>query len=112
MATCVGDTIICSPFAVVGSIGVARSEPNVYERLEREGVEFQHIVSGKYKRTLAPTKKVSKKDLQKAQQEADEVWTLFKDFVAEHRPKLDIEAVATGEPGFGEKPQDWIWGDE
>lgn len=103
MATCVADTIICSDFAVVGSIGVVRSMPNIYERLQREGVGYQHIVSGKYKRTLSPTKKIVDEDLRKAQEETDEVWTLFKDFVAEHRPKLDIDAVTTGESWFGKQ---------
>jgi|AntRauTorckE5430_2_1112549.scaffolds.fasta_scaffold00537_9 ClpP class serine protease len=38
MMSCVGDRIIASPFAVLGSIGVISDLPNVYERLKREGM--------------------------------------------------------------------------
>ena len=38
MMACVADTIIASPFAVLGSIGVISDLPNVYERLKREGM--------------------------------------------------------------------------
>lgn len=38
MMSCVADTIIASPFAVLGSIGVISDMPNVYERLKKEGM--------------------------------------------------------------------------
>lgn len=38
MMSCVADKIVASPFAVLGSIGVISEQPNVYERLKREGV--------------------------------------------------------------------------
>ena len=41
MMCCVADRIIASPFAVLGSIGVISDIPNVYERLKKEGIEFQ-----------------------------------------------------------------------
>lgn len=40
MMACVGDTICASPFAVLGSIGVITEQPNVYERLNKEGITF------------------------------------------------------------------------
>ena len=46
------DTILASPFAVVGSIGVITEQPNVYERLKKEGVVFSTVTAGKFKRTL------------------------------------------------------------
>ena len=103
MAACVGDTIICSPFAVVGSIGVIQDMPNIYERLKREGVEFHQISAGEYKRVLSPTKEVKQADLKKAKEEMEDVWTLFKDFVSEQRPALKIDAVATGEAWYGKR---------
>ena len=38
MMCCVADRIIASPFAVLGSIGVISDIPNVYERLQKEGM--------------------------------------------------------------------------
>ena len=38
---CCGDRIVASPFAVLGSIGVITDIPNAYERLKKEGIEFQ-----------------------------------------------------------------------
>jgi len=101
MMACVADEIVASPFAVLGSIGVISEQPNVYERLLREGIEFQTVTAGKFKRTLTPTKKVTKEDLAKSKKDIEDVLVLFKDFVAENRPALDIENVATGETWFG-----------
>lgn len=102
MMCCVADRIVASPFAVLGSIGVISEMPNVYERLKKEGIEFQTITAGKYKRTLTPTKKVTKEDLEKSKTEIEDVLTLFKNFVKANRPQLDIDSVATGETWFGE----------
>ena len=102
MMACVGDRIVASPFAVLGSIGVISDIPNVYERLKKEGIEFQTVTAGAYKRTLTPTKKVTKEDMDKSKQDIKEIFTLFKTFVAGQRPALDIDAVATGETWFGE----------
>jgi len=101
MMACVADEIVASPFAVLGSIGVISEQPNVYERLLREGIEFQTVTAGKFKRTLTPTKKVTKEDLAKSKKDIEDVLVLFKDFVAENRPSLDIDKVATGETWFG-----------
>jgi len=102
MMCCVADRIVASPFAVLGSIGVISEQPNVYERLKKEGIEFQTVTAGKYKRTLTPTKKPNKEDFEKYQAELQDVLALFKDFVKDNRPTLDIDTVATGETWFGE----------
>lgn len=99
---CVADKIVASPFAVLGSIGVISDIPNVYDRLKQEGIEFQTVTAGKYKRTLTPTKKVTKEDFEKTKKDVEEILVLFRDFVAQHRPQLDIDNVATGETWFGE----------
>jgi len=101
MMACVADYIVASPFAVLGSIGVLTEIPNVYERLKKEGVKFSTITAGKYKRTLTPTKKVEAADVQKQQEDIEQVLNLFKAFVKQNRPGVDIERVATGETWFG-----------
>jgi len=102
MMCCTADRIVASPFAVLGSIGVISEIPNAYERLKEEGIEFQTVTAGKYKRTVTPTKKVTKEDLKKSTEDIQEIFNLFKGFVAGQRPQLDIENVATGDTWFGE----------
>lgn len=101
MMCCVADHIVASPFAVLGSIGVISDIPNVYERLKQEGIEFQTVTAGKYKRTLTPTKKVTREDFAKSKEDVEEILVLFRDFVAENRPQLDMPKIATGETWFG-----------
>ena len=101
MMACVADKIVASPFAVLGSIGVISDVPNVYERLRKEGIEFATITAGKYKRTITPTKKITKEDLAKTTRDIEDVLSLFKGFVATNRPSLNIDDVATGETWFG-----------
>ena len=101
MMACVADKLIAAPFAVLGSIGVITEQPNVYERLKREGISFSTITAGKYKRTLTPTKKVDPADEKKLKSDIEDILKLFKGFVATNRPQLDIDKVATGETWFG-----------
>ena len=96
MMCCVADKIVSSPFAVLGSIGVITDIPNVYDRLKKEGIEFQTVTAGKYKRTITPTKKVTKEDFDKTQEDVEGILTLFKQFVHQNRPSLAIDEVATG----------------
>lgn len=106
MMCCVADRIVASPFSVLGSIGVISDIPNVYERLKKEGIEFQTITAGKFKRTITPTKKPTKEDVDKSKEDIEQVLRLFKAFVHENRPSLDIDAVATGETWFGQDALD------
>jgi len=102
MMCCVADKIVASPFAVLGSIGVIGEVPNFYERLKKEGIEFQTVTAGKFKRTLTPTKKITQEDIDKQKKDLEGILRLFKAFVKKNRPSLDIDDVATGETWFGE----------
>jgi len=102
MMCCVADKVIASPFAVLGSIGVISDIPNVYERLKKEGIEFQTITAGKYKRTITPTKKTTAEDLKKSKEDIEDILSLFKAFVKANRPSLDIDKVVTGKTWFGQ----------
>mmetsp|Transcript_43139 Transcript_43139/g.51764 ORF Transcript_43139/g.51764 Transcript_43139/m.51764 type:complete len:740 (-) Transcript_43139:313-2532(-) len=106
MMCCIADHIVASPFAVLGSIGVISDQPNVYERLKKEGIEFQTVTAGKYKRTITPTKKVTQEDLDKSKEDVEAILKLFSGFVASNRPILDIENVATGETWFDQDALD------
>jgi ClpP class serine protease len=63
--------------------------------------EFQTVTAGKFKRTLTPTKKVTKEDKKKSEEDIEQIFNLFKGWVGQNRPQLDIEKVATGETWFG-----------
>jgi len=45
LMACVADEIVAAPFAVLGSIGVITEQPNVYERLKKEGVVFSTVTA-------------------------------------------------------------------
>ena len=64
--------------------------------------EFQTVTAGKYKRTLTPTKKVTPEDVKKSKEDIEQILKLFKAFVKQNRPSLDIDDVATGETWFGD----------
>jgi ClpP class serine protease len=63
--------------------------------------EFQTVTAGKFKRTLTPTKKVTKEDMKKSAEDIESIFNLFKGWVAQNRPQLNIDEVATGETWFG-----------
>ena len=63
--------------------------------------QFQTVTAGKFKRTLTPTKKITKEDLAKSEEDIAEIFDLFKGWVAQNRPQLNIDEVATGETWFG-----------
>ena len=76
MMACCADRLVASPFAVLGSIGVISEIPNLYERLKKEGIEFQTVTAGKFKRTLTPTKKIDPKDVEKSKADIEDVLVL------------------------------------
>jgi serine protease SohB len=102
----IADRIIAAPFAIVGSIGVLAQIPNFNRFLEERGIDFEQVTAGKYKRTLTMFGKNTEADRQKTREDLEEVHTLFKNAVVEHRPDLDIEGVATGEYWYGSRAKE------
>ena len=103
LMACVADRIVAAPFAVLGSIGVLAELPNFHRLLERHGVDFELQTAGQYKRTLTLFGENTDAARQKLQEQLDETHTLFKGFVHEYRPALDLELVATGEYWHGNR---------
>ncbi len=97
LMACVADRIVAAPFAVLGSIGVLAELPNFHRLLERHGVDFELQTAGQYKRTLTLFGENTDAARQKLQEQLEETHNLFKGFVHEYRPALDLELVATGE---------------
>ncbi len=106
MMACVANHIIASPFAVVGSIGVLAQLPNFHRYLDKHKIDFEQITAGEYKRTLTVFGKNTDKGRAKLKADVEDIHALFKDFIKENRPHLDLVKVATGETWFGSKAQE------
>ncbi len=103
MMACVADRIIAAPFAIIGSIGVVGQMPNFNRLLKKMDVDYEQLTAGDYKRTLTLFGENTEKGRSKAQEEIEDTHRLFKEFVLENRPSLDIEAIATGEHWYGKR---------
>jgi serine protease SohB len=101
MMACVADRIVAAPFAVLGSIGVVVEVPNVHRLLDRHGVDVELFTAGRYKRTVTAFSRTTDEGRQKLREQLDDAHVLFRDWVARHRPQLDLEQVATGEYWYG-----------
>ena len=100
MMACVANKIIAAPFAIIGSIGVIAQLPNFHRLLQKNNVDFEQITAGEYKRTLTIFGKNTDEGREKLQEEINDVHELFKSFVKDHREKVVIDEVATGEHWF------------
>ena len=106
MMACVADRIIAAPFAILGSIGVIAQLPNFNRLLKKHDVDFEQFMAGEHKRTVTLFGENTDKGRQKFQEEIEDIHSLFKDFVKNHRPQVDLERVATGEHWFGARALD------
>ncbi|TWV83514.1 protease SohB [Moraxella sp. VT-16-12] len=101
MMACVADKIIASDFAVIGSVGVVSQLPNFHELLKKHNIGYEMFTAGEYKRTVTMFGENDDDDRAKHQADINRIHELFKDFVKLHRPKLDVDKIATGEIWFG-----------
>ncbi|PLW82101.1 protease SohB [Kineobactrum sediminis] len=101
MMACVAPHIIAAPFAVLGSIGVLAQLPNFHRLLKKHDIDFELLTAGEYKRTLTLFGENTDKGREKFMEDLEITHKLFKAFVAENRPTLDIDKVATGEIWYG-----------
>lgn len=100
MMACTADRIIAAPFAIIGSIGVVAQIPNFHRLLKKNDIDVELQTAGHYKRTLTMFGENTEEGRQKFQQELEETHLLFKNFVQENRPTVNIDEVATGEHWF------------
>jgi serine protease SohB len=106
LMACIGDHILAAPFAIVGSIGVVAQVPNVHRLLKRNDIDVEVLTAGEFKRTLTVLGENTEAGRRKFVEELEDVHALFKDFVREHRPSLDVDRVATGEHWHGTRAVD------
>jgi serine protease SohB len=101
MMACVADRIISAPFAIIGSIGVVAQMPNFHRLLKKNDIDVELHTAGEFKRTLTLFGENTEQGREKFREDLNETHLLFKQFVRQQRPSLDIDAVATGEHWFG-----------
>jgi len=101
MMASVAHRIIAAPFAIIGSIGVVAQLPNFSRLLKRNDVDIELHTAGRFKRTLTMFGENTDEARAKFREELEETHTLFRNFVAEQRPALDLDRVATGEHWYG-----------
>lgn len=101
LMACVAHHIIAAPFAVLGSIGVVAQIPNFNRLLKKNEIDLELHTAGEFKRTLTLFGENTDAGRAKFREDLEETHALFKAFVAEHRPALDLARVATGEHWFG-----------
>lgn len=106
MMACVANKILAAPFAVMGSIGVVAQLPNFNRLLKKNDIDFELITAGEHKRTLTMFGENTQKGRDKFVEDLEDIHALFKSFVAEHRPVVNINEVATGDVWFGQRALD------
>ena len=112
MMACVADRILAAPFAILGSIGVVAQIPNVHRLLKKHDIDVEVLTAGEYKRTLTLLGENTEKGRRKFIADLEDLHGLFKTFVAEHRPQLDMARVGTGEYWFGSRAAELALVDE
>jgi serine protease SohB len=101
MMACVANKICSAPFAIIGSIGVVAQLPNFHKLLKKNDIDFELLTAGEYKRTLTLFGENTDKARDKFIEDLENTHKLFKDYVQQQRPVVEIESVATGEIWFG-----------
>ncbi len=106
MMACVGDKILAAPFAILGSIGVIAQLPNFNKLLKKNSIDYEMFTAGEYKRTVTMFGENTKRGREKFVEDLEDTHLLFKEFVAQHRPQVDVDKVATGEIWFGRRARE------
>lgn len=101
MMACIAPRIIAAPFAIIGSIGVMAQMPNFHRILKKHDIDIELHTAGEFKRTLTVLGENTEKGRRKFIEELEDTHVLFKQFVGEHRPQVDVNQIATGEVWYG-----------
>jgi len=106
MMACVANKIIAAPFAIVGSVGVVASVVNVHRILEKNDVDYREVTAGEFKRTVSMFGEITQQGFEKFKAEVQDVHELFKGFVRQNRPHLDVTQISTGEYWYGTRAKE------
>ena len=101
MMACIADKLVAAPFAIIGSIGVLVQLPNFHRILKKHDVDYEIISAGEFKRTLTTFGEITQKGKDKVQEDVETIHDIFKNWVKDHRPSVDIDKISTGETWIG-----------
>ena len=101
LMACVADRILAAPFAVLGSIGVVGQLPNFNRLLKKHDIDFELHTAGEHKRTLTLFGENTEAGREKFRETLEDAHALFKDFIRQNRPQVDVDQVASGDHWFG-----------
>lgn len=95
---CGADTIMANPGTTTGSIGVIAEMINATELLQKIGVRFEVIKSGKYKDSGSPFRPMNEDDRRQLQEYVNDAYDQFVEVVARERdlPKAEVLKFADG----------------
>jgi len=102
---CAADTIMANPGTTTGSIGVISEIMNLTELLNKIGVRFEVIKSGKYKDSGSPYRAMNEEDRRYFQGYVDDAYQQFVGVVAQARrmEKADVLKYADGRVFTGQQ---------
>ena len=102
---CGADTIMANPGTTTGSIGVIAEMINTTELLNKIGVKFEVIKSGKYKDSGSPWRPMTEEDRRYFQSYVDDAYDQFVEVVAKERglEKSEIMKFADGRVFTGQQ---------
>ena len=112
MMACLADRLVSAPFAIIGSIGVLVQLPNFHRVLKKNEVDYEIISAGEFKRTLTQFGEITQKGRDKVQEEVETMHDIFKAWIKEHRPSVEIDKIATGETWVGTQAKERYMVDE
>jgi serine protease SohB len=101
LMACVADRIVAAPFAVLGSIGVVGQLPNFNRLLKKHEIDYELHTAGEHKRTLTLFGENTEAGREKFRETLEDAHALFKAFILQNRPQVDLAEVATGDHWFG-----------
>lgn len=112
MMACLADKLVAAPFAIIGSIGVLVQLPNFHRILKKNDIDYETITAGEFKTTLTTFGEITQKGRDKVKEDVEDMHGLFKKWVKEHRPSVDIDKISTGETWVGVQAKDRYMIDE
>lgn len=101
MMACLASKLVAAPFAILGSIGVLVQLPNFHRLLRKHDVDYETITAGEFKTTLTTFGEITQKGRDKVKEDVEQMHGLFKTWVKQHRPVVEIDSIATGETWVG-----------
>jgi signal peptide peptidase SppA len=105
MLACACNTIICSKYSQIGSVGVIANAYNYHELLTKVGIEEKTFKTGKYKSGFPTGEKYNEEDIIIMNETIDETLQIFKDIVQRSRNLSEEEMthILSANVWYGEK---------